>query len=140
MSAPAPHKRPDLLRIAAAQYPIGEPDSLEAWEDKIAQWVAEGAATGARLLVFPEYAAIEQAAAFGTEVSSSLDATLATVADLAGHRVTLHQELAERHGVHILVGSGPVKTSDGRYLHLNMMEGDRYWGDICTIIGRPDLI
>ncbi len=35
---------------------------------------------------------------------------------------------------------GTYKTRDGRFLHLNMMEGDRYWGDICTLIGRTDLI
>lgn len=116
-AAAAPRPAPDRIRIAAAQYPIGEPASLDAWEDKIAQWVADGAATGAELLVFPEYAAIEQAAAFGPGVSSSLEATLAAVADLAGRRVTLHQELAEKHRVHILVGSGPVKTNDGRYVN-----------------------
>lgn len=109
--------RPPLLTIAAAQYPIGEPRTLDAWQDRIAQWVADGAATGASLLVFPEYAAIEQAAAFGPDVSGSLEATLATVAELAGQRIALHQELAERHGVHILVGSGPVRKSDGRYVN-----------------------
>lgn len=109
--------RPDIIQIASAQYPIGEPRSLAEWQDKIAQWVADGAATGAQLLVFPEYAAIEQAAALGPDVSSSLEATLATVADLAGERVALHQSLAEEHGVHILVGSGPVKKSDGRYVN-----------------------
>ena len=117
MTAAARPARPDVVRIAAAQYPIGEPASLDAWQDKIAQWVADGAATGASLLVFPEYAAIEQAAAFGTAVSSDLAATLAAVAGEAARRVTLHQELAERHGVHILVGSGPVRTGDGRYVN-----------------------
>ncbi len=108
---------PDTLTIAAAQYPIGEPKTLDEWEDKIARWVAAGAASGAQLLVFPEYAAIEQAAAFGAEVSGSLDRTLAIVAELAARRITLHQELAETHGVHILVGSGPVIKSDGRYVN-----------------------
>ncbi len=35
---------------------------------------------------------------------------------------------------------GTYKTRDGRFLHLNMMEGDRYWADTCTLLGRPDLI
>ena len=55
----------ETLTIAAAQYPIGQPASLEEWKSKIIEWVAEGSATGANLLVFPEYAAIEQAAALG---------------------------------------------------------------------------
>src|SRR3546814_13831109 len=36
--------------------------------------------------------------------------------------------------------SGSYRTRDGRFIHLNMMEGDRYWPDFCTVVGRPDLI
>ncbi len=105
------------LKIAAAQYPIDEPVSQGAWRDKIARWVADGAATGAELLVFPEYAAIEQAAPLGPEVSGNLDATLKAVADLERERVAFHAELAALHKVHILVGSGPVRKGEGRYVN-----------------------
>ena len=105
---------PDTLRVAAAQYPIGQPKTLAEWEDKIARWVSAGAATGAELLVFPEYAAIEQAAAFGPDVYNDLVATLDAVAGQAGARVALHLDLAEKHKVHILVGSGPVRKPGGR--------------------------
>lgn len=107
----------EKLRVAAAQYPIGQPKSLAEWQDKIAKWVADGAATGAELLVFPEYAAIEQAAAFGPEVYNDLAATLDAVASEAGNRVALHLDLAKQHNVHILVGSGPVRKGDGRYVN-----------------------
>lgn len=105
------------IRIAAAQYPIDEPASLDEWRSKIERWVAEGAATGAELLVFPEYAAIEQAAAFGDAVKGDLAATLAKVAEQAGERVALHAALARRHNVHILAGSGPVLTEAGQYVN-----------------------
>jgi predicted amidohydrolase len=105
------------LRVAAASYPIDEPVSQGAWRDKIARWVAEGASTGAELLVFPEYAAIEQAAALGREVSGNLDATLKAVADLERERVAFHLELAARHNVHILVGSGPARKGEGTYVN-----------------------
>lgn len=105
------------LTISAAQYPIGQPDSLDAWEAKITEWVAAGARTGAELLVFPEYAAIEQAACFGSSVYSDLQTTLEKVAELAGARVAFHADLAKKHGVHILVGSGPVKKNDGRFVN-----------------------
>lgn len=105
------------LTVASAQYPIGQPNSLAEWEDKIADWVATGAATGAQLLVFPEYAAIEQAACFGPDVYSDLQKTLQTVAELAASRVQLHLDLAKTHNVHILVGSGPVLKSDGRFVN-----------------------
>ena len=107
----------DRLRVAAAQYPIDAPASLDAWEAKIRSWVASGAATGADLLVFPEYAAIEQAAPFGPEVSGDLEATLAKVAELAGQRVALHAELAREHGVHILVGSGPLRKDGNGFVN-----------------------
>lgn len=107
----------EMLTVAAAQYPIGEPASLAEWEAKIRDWVARGAATGAALLVFPEYAAIEQAAALGAHVKADLALTLSGVADMAESRIALHRELAKLHGVHILVGSGPVRKADGRYVN-----------------------
>ena len=105
------------LRVAAAQYPIDQPATLDAWRDKIVRWVADGAATGAEILVFPEYAAIEQAAALGEKVYGDLDATLQAVAELEGDRVALHQDLAAKHRVHILVGSGPSRKGEGRYVN-----------------------
>ncbi|MBK9078724.1 MAG: carbon-nitrogen hydrolase family protein [Hyphomicrobium sp.] len=110
-----------VLHVAAAQYPIGQPKSLAEWEAKIALWVKSGAATGAELLVFPEYAAIEQAACFGPEVYSDLTITLDKVAELAASRVALHADLAKRHNVHILVGSGPVRKSDGRFVNATQL-------------------
>lgn len=107
----------DTLKVASAQYPIDEPASQSDWRAKIADWVAKGAATGAEILVFPEYAAIEQAATFGPEVSGNLEATLKVVADLERERVAFHAELAAKHNVHILVGSGPVRRGDGRYVN-----------------------
>jgi predicted amidohydrolase len=105
------------LKVAAAQYPIDQPATLDAWRDKIGRWVADGAATGAEVLVFPEYAAIEQAAALGEKVYGDLDATLQAVAELEGDRVALHQDLAAKHRVHILVGSGPSRKGEGRFVN-----------------------
>lgn len=107
----------DTLKVASAQYPIDQPASLDDWRDKVTRWVAEGAQTGAEILVFPEYAAIEQAATLGPEASGNLEATLKGVADLERERVALHAELAAQHNVHILVGSGPARKDRGRYVN-----------------------
>ena len=107
----------DTLTVAGAQYPIDAVTSIDAWKDKIASWVKAGAETGAELLVFPEYGAIEQAHALGPSVYGDLDATLEAVAELAAERVAHHAELARRHNVHILVGSGPLKRADGRFVN-----------------------
>ena len=34
------------LKVASAQYPIDQPATLDAWRDKIARWVSDGAEIG----------------------------------------------------------------------------------------------
>jgi crotonobetainyl-CoA:carnitine CoA-transferase CaiB-like acyl-CoA transferase len=34
---------------------------------------------------------------------------------------------------------GTYRTRDGRFLHLNMLDADRYWADFCDVIGHPEL-
>lgn len=106
-----------IVKVAAAQYPIDALPSLQAWRDKIARWVKDGAETGAQLLVFPEYGSIEQAHALGEKVYADLDATLAAIADMADERIAVHADLARKHNVHILVGSGPRRRQDGHYVN-----------------------
>lgn len=36
--------------------------------------------------------------------------------------------------------SGPYMTRDGRFIHLNMLDADKYWADFCTVVGHPELI
>lgn len=48
-------------RVAAAQYPIDSLGNWNAYADKLERWVAEAAAGGATLAVFPEYGAMELA-------------------------------------------------------------------------------
>ena len=71
--------KPVAIRVAAAQYPFGQPATFEAWAANLAAWVERGAATGAQLLMFPEYGAIELAATGGEKVAGDLQATLAAV-------------------------------------------------------------
>src|SRR4051812_39142779 len=49
------------VRVAAAQYNIECFREWDALEGKLASWVAQAAAEGARLVAFPEYAALELA-------------------------------------------------------------------------------
>jgi predicted amidohydrolase len=107
----------DRMKIAAAQYPIGQPKSMGEWREKAARWVADGAATGAEILVFPEYGAVEAAATFGAAVSADLERTLAAVAGAATEMEALYAELARRHGVYVLAPSGPLRRSDGRFVN-----------------------
>ena len=111
-------RRRDQINVAVAQYPIGEPVTMAEWREKAARWVADGAATGAELLVFPEYGAIEVAATFGAAIASDLKRTLAAVADLADEMDAVYAALARQHEVHILAPSGPVRRpGDGAFVN-----------------------
>jgi len=98
----------DTLTIAAAAYPLDWFDDFAAYEAKITAWVADGVATGADLLVFPEYAAMELASLGGKAVAADLQGALSEVARHAPAMDALFARLAARHGVMILGPSGPV--------------------------------
>jgi predicted amidohydrolase len=105
------------LTVAAAQYPIDRPESFEALAEKLARWTAEGAATGAELLVYPEYGAMEAAAIAGPQIAADLDRSLSAVADLMPRLDALHAALARKHRVHILAASGPAHGASGRIVN-----------------------
>lgn len=96
------------MKLAAAAYPLDFFDDWAGYEAKLSDWVARGAATGADLLVFPEYAAMELASLGGHKVAADQEGSLHEVARHRAASDSLHLELAARHGVHVLGGSGPV--------------------------------
>lgn len=104
------------VRIAAAQYPIGQPRSFGEWQAKIAAWVADAAGHSAQLLVFPEYAAMELAA-IDTETASDLHASLRAVVAL-GPQIDAHYvDMARLFGVAVLGGTRPHALDDGRVVN-----------------------
>lgn len=126
------------VHVASANYPIDEPKTFDDWAGKIARWVGDGTANGAELLVFPEYAAIEYAAIHGPEVTQDLHATLEVVADAYDARLAVHRDLAEKHGVFILAGSGPKRLEAGRYVNAAQLVGpDGFFGEQVKMIMTP---
>ena len=69
------------MKIATAAYPLDVLTSWAQYEDKLAGWVATAAASGAELLVFPEYGAMELATLAGLDVAGNLEASLFAVSD-----------------------------------------------------------
>jgi predicted amidohydrolase len=102
-----------IVRIAAAQYPIDAIASWETYADKLGQWTGEAAANGAKLLLFPEYGAMELARMFAPEVWSDLRQSIDFVGGLRPKIDALHAELAERHDVYIVAASLPERDEDG---------------------------
>lgn len=101
--------------VATAAYPVATPRHWADVEATLTQWVAEAAAHGARLLVFPEYAAMSLAALLGEPLRSDLHGQLDALQRYRDDYLALHSELAQRHGVHLLAGSFPWRLDDGRY-------------------------
>ncbi|MFM7786536.1 MAG: nitrilase-related carbon-nitrogen hydrolase, partial [Gammaproteobacteria bacterium] len=73
---------PGMLRVATAQYHPEWMEDWQAFERRIDRLISEAAHHGARLLVFPEYAAMELASLFGTETCASLPAQLEAIQSL----------------------------------------------------------
>lgn len=96
--------------LAAAAYPLDWFDRFEDFAAKLESWVADAAGQGARLLVFPEYGAMELASLGGAEVAADLERALHEVARHGPAVAALHLELARRLDVMILAASAPVFT------------------------------
>ena len=106
---------PARLKVAAAQYPIERLPDLAAVMAKHARWVGQAAAGGARLVVFPEYAAMEIAGTLSDAVAADLQASLEVVARLRPEVDANLASLAARHDIHILGPSGPARRPDGSF-------------------------
>lgn len=99
------------MKVAAAAYPLDFLSSWGQYEDKLAGWVAEAAAAGAALLVFPEYGAMELATLAGGDAAGDLERSLHAVSDRLEDADNLHEKLSKEYSVHILAGSGPAATA-----------------------------
>lgn len=103
------------FRLAAAQYDIGRLESWAEYVRKVEGWVRRAVDNGAELLLFPEYFSMELASIFPDDVYRSLSRQLEALQSLHDDFVGLYGDLAQRHGLHILAGSFPVRQTDGGY-------------------------
>jgi predicted amidohydrolase len=95
------------IKIAAAQYPLDELKDIAAYETKITRWVGDAVSAGAKLLVFPEYGAMELASIGG--LAANVEASFDAVSALTVEIDRVHSSLAAKHGVAIVSGSGPQR-------------------------------
>lgn len=111
------------MKLAAAAYPLDFLPDWAAYRAKLSAWVADAAAQGADLLVFPEYATMELAALGGAKVAADLEAALGQVMAVMPDVIALHSELAAQHGVHILGASGPAMAQAPRPVNRAILYG-----------------
>jgi predicted amidohydrolase len=104
------------FKVAAAQYPIDPVEDFAAWQSKIGRWVEKAASSGATLLLFPEYAAMELSAT-DMATASDIQGSLRTVIAAADAANAHYRALAMHAGVTILAGSMPVQVSNGKIVN-----------------------
>lgn len=109
MSAPA------AWRLAVSQYPVSAVADLAGYRRKLGGWVADAARAGARLVVFPEYAAMELAAVLAPEQRHDLRRQRDAVQELLPDFLSVISALARDHRVYLLAPSVPVRVPDGAF-------------------------
>lgn len=120
-----------VVKVAVAAYGVDFLPDWAGYEAKISGWVAQAAAQGATLLVFPEYAALELVSllpqALHHDVLGMRPALQAFVPDF----LALHARLARQHGVCIVAGSLPVAAGGGfvNRAHVFSPDGAVSWQD-----------
>ncbi|MEF2279961.1 carbon-nitrogen hydrolase family protein [Deinococcus sp. YIM 134068] len=102
-----------VLRVAAAAYPVDFHADWAAYEAKVTAWVADAAGRGGRLLVFPEYAALELISLLPPDLHHDLNGMRPALQAFLPEFVALHSQLSRQHGVTIIAGSYPVAQGEG---------------------------
>jgi predicted amidohydrolase len=103
------------MKIALAQYPIGQFAAFEDWRASAADWVGKAAANGAELLVFPEYGGMELASLLPAALQGDLRGQIPALEQFHPEFVAAWGALAKQHGVFILAPSLPVTI--GKQVH-----------------------
>ena len=111
----------DFARVAAAQYPIEEPETLNAYLGKLTRWV-EAAVDQADVLVFPEYSGAEAMAVLGRAANQDLLGATKAFQSLIPDIHGAVEALARKHGCYILSPSLPERSNDGRIRNVT-----RFW-------------
>jgi predicted amidohydrolase len=103
------------LKIATAQYSIGEPADFAAFAARVGDRVAQAARADAQLIVLPEYLALEAAAEQPIEVRGDFARSLAALQAHHDDYVALARELAKRHSIYLAAGTFLLDVGGRRY-------------------------
>lgn len=127
-----------IVRVAVAQYAIGEPADFAAFATRVAEHVDVAARAGAQCVVLPEYLALEAAAAQAGEVRADFVRSLDALQGVRADYEALARELARRHSIYLVAGTFLVARGDCRYRNrawLATPEGTLAFQDKLTLTG-----
>ncbi|HUM09168.1 MAG TPA: carbon-nitrogen hydrolase family protein [Acidocella sp.] len=100
------------MKLALAAFGVTPPPSRAAFITRIERLAAEASLAGADLLVLPEYFSMVLA---GVEIKApDIAAELEYVVNAAGQLLEQIVTLAQRHKLHILAGSIPMRDANGK--------------------------
>ncbi len=105
------------LRLAAAAYLCGQYAHWDDYESALSGGVAAGAASGAGVLVLPEYASMELVSLLPPRLWHDVQAQRAEMQHLLPAFLELHARLSRHFGVYLLASSFPVQVAAGRYVN-----------------------
>ena len=100
--------------VASAQYPISQHVDLADWQRHIENWVADAAASGAGLLLFPEYGAMELVSILSLDIQQDIFLQVAAMNGFVESFCQIFADLARQYNVVIVAPSLPV-IDDGKH-------------------------
>lgn len=126
------------MKIALAQWRIEAPASFREFTERVSVEVANAAGQGARIVVLPEYLALELASTLDAKTRASFPDTLAALQAVHEDWLRLFTALAAEHNVHLLAGTFLLAQPNGKYRNrawLFAPDGSRAFQDKLALTG-----
>lgn len=118
-----------MVKFAACQYAIELFEDWDAYAAHLTMLVEEAAASGAELLLLPEYAAMALTGLLPENERGDLNGSIFAIQPLVNRWLELCEALARRHRLYFCPGSAPVADPDGKYRNRAFLFGpDGYLG------------
>lgn len=126
------------MRIASAQWPVGEPAHFDVFAQRLQDELSAAAQSGAVLAVLPEYLSLELAAVFDAEVRGDFVRSLAALQAFFPAWNALFGAMARECGLHVLAGSFLLRQPNGRYRNRSILyapDGRQWFQDKLLLTG-----
>lgn len=115
----------ESFHIACAQYGVRRHENWAAFEADLRAWIQTAADADAKMLVFPEYAAMVLTSLKGEVPQNDLQAQIHAMQDFRERYIDLHAELAREFKVYLLAGSFPWRMESGAYCNRAWLLGPK---------------
>lgn len=102
-----------ITRIATLAYPIERLADFSTFQQKQIRLVAEAAAQGAKLILYPEYASMELTSLLPPSMQGHLSSELAGLREFWPMLAQLYRDLAQRFGITLIAPSAPEPRDAG---------------------------